>query len=89
MILGVAQDKILHLNSLGQSKNQLVFNLFLFFVPQEAGATPAIELAFTIADGLEYIRSDDAVMTGRGCYVTLCNGPCCSWVQGLRLQPAL
>jgi hypothetical protein len=23
---------------------------------QEAGATPAIELAFTIADGLEYIR---------------------------------
>jgi methylmalonyl-CoA mutase len=23
---------------------------------QEAGATPALELAFTLADGLEYIR---------------------------------
>jgi hypothetical protein len=27
-----------------------------YFPLQEAGATPAIELAFTIADGLEYIR---------------------------------
>lgn len=25
-------------------------------IGQEAGATPALELAFTLADGLEYIR---------------------------------
>ena len=25
---------------------------------QEAGATPEIELAYTLADGLEYIRTD-------------------------------
>lgn len=30
---------------------------------QEAGATPAIELAFTIADGLEYIRCAQVRLT--------------------------
>lgn len=61
---------------------------------QEAGATPALELAFTIADGLEYIRCGQLVSPTLECVTCplethhICLGITTVSVSSTLMQPA-